>query len=69
MIMNPASCSWKQLINLAGICGFIIFEGGPHTKVKTKTGRFIATIPRHNIIDKDTARGILRQFKRFGCQF
>lgn len=69
MQISPAGCSWKQFVNLAGKCGFIIFEGGSHTKIKTTLGRFITTIPRHNVIDKDTAKGILKKYRIFGCQF
>jgi len=39
--------TWRELVNLASKCGFVIFEGGKHTKVKTKTGKFITTVSKH----------------------
>jgi hypothetical protein len=67
MQVKPADTSWRELKNLAEKCGFEIYEGGPHTKIKSQNGEFITTIPRHNKIDKDLARGILKRFRLFGC--
>jgi len=58
---------WRELINLAGVCWFVIFEGGKHTKVKAKSGKFIATIPRHHKLDRNLVKGIIKQFRLFGC--
>jgi len=60
--------TWRELVNLASKCGFVIFEGGKHTKVKTKTGQFITTIPRHHNLDRNLVRGVLKQFRLFGCK-
>lgn len=59
--------SWRELINLASNCGFTIFEGGKHTKVKTKLGKFITTIPMHHKLNKNLVKGIIKQFRLFGC--
>ena len=58
---------WRELINIASSCEFIIFEGGKHTKVKTKKGQFITTIPRHHKLNSHLVKGILKRFRLFGC--
>ncbi|MFH1656779.1 MAG: type II toxin-antitoxin system HicA family toxin [Candidatus Nealsonbacteria bacterium] len=65
--MNIANCSWKKLVNLAKKCGFYIKEGGNHTKVENKEGKFITTIPRKNRLNKHTVNGIIKRFKECGC--
>ena len=59
--------SWRELINIASNCGFVIFEGGKHTKIKTKKGEFITTIPRHHKLSSHLVRGILKKFRLFKC--
>lgn len=59
--------TWKALVNLAKKCGFVVFEGGKHTKIKQKDGKFITTIARHNKLKKTHIRGVLNSFKRVGC--
>lgn len=68
MRVKLADTSWRTLVNLASKCGFVIYEGGPYTKVKTKEGKFVTTIPRHSQLEKAIVRGILKKFRQFGCQ-
>lgn len=60
--------TWKKLVNLAKKCGFVIFEGGKHTKVKQKNGKFITTIARHNKLKKPHIKGVLYSFEKAGCK-
>jgi hypothetical protein len=65
--ISLADYSWHKLVNLAHKCGFIIFEGKHHTKIKDRNGCFITTIPRHSRLKRETVRGILEAFKRAGA--
>lgn len=60
-------CSYDTLVRLATQCGFEIVEGRKHCKVKTTEGRFITTIPRHNRLKRETARGIIDALISFGA--
>jgi hypothetical protein len=68
LTVKITDCSYKYLLNIAKKCGFICFEGAKHCKIKNIDNQFVATIPRHNIITKYTAKGILRAFIRFGAE-
>lgn len=60
-------CSWERLSRLAIKCGFFIFEGKKHTKVKNQKEEFITTIPRHSRLKKETAKGIIKALIRAGA--
>jgi hypothetical protein len=60
-------CSCSELIKLAQKCGFTVVEGGRHCKVKTFQGILITTIPRHNRVDRFTAKEVVESFNRFGA--
>lgn len=68
MKVDITDCSWKQLIILAEKCGFVLFEGGNHTKVKDENGKKITVIPRHNRLNSHTVRSVIQDFKKAGCQ-
>jgi len=68
MKISIADCSWKQLVNLAQKCGFFTPEGGRHTRVEDRQGNVITTIPRHSCINRETAKGIIKDLKKAGCQ-
>ncbi len=68
MKINLSDCSWKQLVNLSKKCGFFVCEGAKHTGVEDKYGKRITTIPRSNSINRETAKGIIKDFKKAGCQ-
>jgi len=65
--ISLTDCNCKELINLCEKCGFIVFHGRQHEKIKDKNGKFITTIPRHSKIKRETARGIIKQLKNSGC--
>ncbi len=65
--VNTANCSHKELIAIAQKCGFDLFEGNKHTKVKTADGKFVTTIPRHESLNKHTAKGILQDMNAHGA--
>lgn len=67
MEINPNDKSWKDLCNIAQKQGFYLYEGGNHTKVKTLKGEFVTIVPRHNRIDKNLAKNILKDMKRSGA--
>lgn len=67
MEVNPSDKSWKDLCNIAQKSGYFLYEGGSHTKVKTLKGKFITIIPRHNRIDKNLTRDILKDMKGAGA--
>lgn len=64
--VRVAGCSYKRLVALAKRCGFIIVEGGKHSKVKRQSGEFVTIIPRHNRLKRETVRGIIKRFNEFG---
>lgn len=60
-------CSEEKLIRIAIRCGFKIVGGRKHCKVKTHNGdKFITEIPRKNRIKRETAKGIVEDFNKFG---
>lgn len=67
--LNPADCSCSELIRFAIRAGFIIFEGGKHTKIKDISGNLITTIPRKNKINKNTAKEIIKILEKSVKQF
>ena len=66
--VNTTDCSCDKLLIVAKKCGFINKGGKKHCKIINTEGQFITTIPRHNYLSKDTVRGILRQFNKFGAK-
>ena len=65
--INPANISYDEFYRIAQQCGFIIKEGRKHCKVLNQEGKFITTIPRHNQLKRETARGIAKKFIEFGA--
>lgn len=67
--MTPSltDCSDKDLTKAARKLGFVLFEGKKHTKVKTASGEFVTTIPRHRLIKRPTAKSIVKAFKQHGA--
>jgi hemerythrin len=66
--VNTANCSHKELVEIARQCGFEIVEGNKHTKVKTAMGEFVTMIPRHDSLNKHTARGIIQDMNAHGAE-
>ena len=65
--VNTKNCSHKELVGIARQYGFDIFEGNKHTKIKTKDGKFVTMIPRHDTLNKHTAKGILENMNMHGA--
>ena len=60
-------CSCDDLFKVAKKCGFADGTGKKHYKIETIDGKFIATIPRHFHLSKETVKGILKRFILFGA--
>lgn len=65
--VNTASCSHGELVRIAKRSGFMIVEGKKHSKVKTTRGEFVTMIPRHEILNRHTAKGILEDMNADGA--
>jgi hypothetical protein len=65
--VNTANCSHKELVGIAQQSGFEVFEGNKHTKVKTSNGKFVTMIPRHDSLNKHTAKGIVEDMNTHGA--
>ena len=65
--IKVTDCSYDILMRIATQCGFNIIEGRKHCKVKTAEGRFITTIPRHNRLKRETAKGIVEALNSSGA--
>ena len=66
--VKAVDASYSKLVRLARSCGFIVKVGRrKHCRVETVKGDFITTIPRHNKIKRETARGIVKRMKEMGC--
>jgi hypothetical protein len=55
-------------VKIAKKCGFEFFEGKKHTKIKTKSGEFVTEVPRHTVLDKHTAKGIVEAMISHGAE-
>jgi len=64
--ISITDCSCEKLIKIARQCGFFIYEGKKHVKIKNRTGQFITIIPRHNRLKKEIVRGIIKALKTAG---
>lgn len=64
--VNTANCSHSELVRIAKRSGFGIVEGKKHSKVKTAKGEFVTMIPRHETLNRHTARGILEDMNAHG---
>ena len=65
--VRVADCSYEILVRIARRCGFTIIEARKHCKIKTSDGRFVTTIPRHNRLKRETAKGIVEALVSFGA--
>jgi uncharacterized protein YerC len=55
-------------VRIAARCGFVIKEGRKHCKIETQAGLFVATIPRHSRLKRETARGIVETMNQHGAK-
>ncbi len=65
--VSTKDASYEELVRVACRCGFVVFEGRKHCKIKTRDGRFVTTIPRHNCLKRETAKGIVEALNSFGA--
>ena len=66
--VNTAQASSDELLKIAESCGFEIFHGAKHDKVKTVGGVKITQIPRHGKkLFRPTVRKIVEALNKFGA--
>lgn len=65
--VKTADCSHDTLIRISKRCGFIVVAGRKHCKIKTRDGRFVTVVPRHNRLKRETAKGILEALNEYGA--
>jgi len=59
--------SHDKLCRIAVRAGFVLHEGKRHTKVKTTTGEFVTTIPRHNHLKSELVAGAVEAMHAHGA--
>lgn len=65
--VKTSDCSCEDLLKIAQKYRFSVVEGSKHCKIKSQKGETITVIPRHNSLNKHTAKGILERFIEFGA--
>ena len=65
--INTKNWSYDELHKLALKCGFIIFDGKKHIKVKTISDKFITIIPRSTKAKRGTVLGIVKALVDHGA--
>jgi hypothetical protein len=63
---NPNDCTAEKLCRLAKKCGFVLKEGGKHTKILTTDGATITIIPRGKL-KRELARSVIARLNQFGA--
>lgn len=66
--VKTTDCSCEKLLMIAQKCGFGVFMGKKHCKIKTTKGEFVTMIPRHSDLSKYTVKGILERFNESGAK-
>jgi DNA-directed RNA polymerase subunit H (RpoH/RPB5) len=66
--VNTANCSHGELVRIAKRSGFKIFEGKKLTKIQTTAGEFVTMVPRHETLNRYTAKGILEDMNAYGAE-
>ncbi|MFA5755351.1 MAG: type II toxin-antitoxin system HicA family toxin [Candidatus Paceibacterota bacterium] len=67
LVAKTTDCSCKDILSIANKSGFLVQEGAKHSKIKNEEGNTITIVPRHNKLDRGTAKGILNRLKEFGA--
>jgi hypothetical protein len=65
--VKTTDCSYKDIYNICRKCGFIVFDGAKHYKVKTGDGKFVTMFPKSVRIKRETARGIFAKLQEFNA--
>jgi hypothetical protein len=63
---NLNDCHSDKLCRLAEKCGFLLKEGGKHTKVFNTDGLGITTIPRGKL-KRELVKGVIKRLNEFGA--
>lgn len=58
--INTKNCSYSELYKLALKCGFVVFQGKKHFKVKTTDDKFVTIISRSTMAKRGTILGIVK---------
>lgn len=58
--VNTKNTSYDELRKLALSCGFVVFQGKKHYKVKTNEDKFVTIIPRSTRTKRGTVLGIVK---------
>lgn len=67
MLLKQRIVSCRDILNIAKKNGFLVCEGSKHSKIKDNMDKTITIVPRHNKLDRGTAKGILKRLKDFGA--
>ncbi len=65
--VNIAQTSNIELLKIAKKCGFVVFNGAKHDKIKTKDNKFITMIPRSNKLSKHLVKQIVEAMNNCGA--
>ena len=64
--VNTKDTSCEELTKIAQKSGFLVKESSKHRKIESSNGKFITMIPRHKRLKRETVKGIIEAFNRFG---
>lgn len=67
LVVKTTDCSYKKILTVATKCGFSFKDGTKHYKIKDVNGNTVTMVPRQNVLDRGTVKGILRRFNEFGA--
>ena len=65
--VSTSQVSYDELKRIIERCGFIIFHGKRHDKIKTQDGKFIGLLARHNKVNRNIARSIVGKMNEHGA--
>jgi hypothetical protein len=63
---NSNDCNAEKLCRLAQKCGFVLKEGGKHTKILSLDGMTITIIPRGKL-KRELVKGVIARMNQFGA--
>lgn len=66
--VNTSQVSYGELKKIAEKCGFLIFHGNKHDKIKTRENKFISLLPRHSKLDKNIAKSVVEKMNECGAK-
>lgn len=66
--VNIAQTSNSELVSIAKKCGFVVFHGAKHDKIKTGDGKFITMIPRSSKLSRHLVKQIIKAMNDCGAK-